>query len=735
MTLILPRAPERYDAEHERTRNRLIEEADALYIKSDRDGQINGALTAKLLDNGGAWINSAMLTAGDGTTDDRTNLAALDARATAQGLPLAITRDHRIAADLTLTAPLIISGGSLVPDSGVTVTIPEFAIEPPCLYGLLDRTSGGDFTISKLRRRMTPYDFGVEDNVLSTTALQAFLDELKSNVTLAFDITCDTLVDDVLDATLDPSLVIGGFPSVRREITGYMRLKWSSTANTANTYGLTLNNWRHTNFSGGIELWARNGSSTGPGHFLRNGILATNVRNTSIKKLKIHGVDGWGVVSESGSLADGDNNNGLYVENYEFDLCGGNRSKAYTFVSSSGAENSTTHTSTITVDLDDEDTRQQAAGLFRSVDSVTSEVRYHTLSSYDAATNTAVLAPGFPSTWNHAASGTWVSGGGADVVGGDSGQHRWGTINGLRSGIGYRSRSLYGGTIGGLMIEGSGIGFSGGIWPSTSGTGDFIAHSHMEANTSDVVQCSSSAMVELKYAHLTATKVFSVLVPSQNQNNVGNPASGTQRIILSGPAGAGETFGVYNPHGARVVESTGNFDVRFGPIVIESNGSASAKTLTLYRQGHQDLTKQLVRDVTILDTAGAITLAAEAGYTVNGAASIALGAVPDHTRIRAALLGTDWQVTIEYPVLTGSATWDAPSLASGAEQTTTVTVTGAKLGDQVTGVSLAVSLAGTTLVGYVSATDTVTVVHRNGTGGAVDLASSTLRATVSKRVR
>lgn len=83
-------------------------------------------------------------------------------------------------------------------------------------------------------------------------------------------------------------------------------------------------------------------------------------------------------------------------------------------------------------------------------------------------------------------------------------------------------------------------------------------------------------------------------------------------------------------------------------------------------------------------------------------------------------------------VLTGNKTHDWASVAAGAQATTTVTVTGAALGDFVAGVSVGVDLAGCRLSGYVSAADTVTVVLHNGTGGAVDLASTTLRVLVRK---
>jgi hypothetical protein len=78
--------------------------------------------------------------------------------------------------------------------------------------------------------------------------------------------------------------------------------------------------------------------------------------------------------------------------------------------------------------------------------------------------------------------------------------------------------------------------------------------------------------------------------------------------------------------------------------------------------------------------------------------------------------------------LSGTATWDAASTADGAMTSTTVTVTGAAIGDTVAvGLSVAVP-AGALLAGAVTATNTVTVTLFNKTGGALDLASGTLRA-------
>ncbi len=83
--------------------------------------------------------------------------------------------------------------------------------------------------------------------------------------------------------------------------------------------------------------------------------------------------------------------------------------------------------------------------------------------------------------------------------------------------------------------------------------------------------------------------------------------------------------------------------------------------------------------------------------------------------------------------LVGSATYDAANLVDGAGVTTTITVTGAALGDFVVGVSHSVDLQGILMTGYVSAANTVSVRLQNETTGAIDLASGTIRAVVMKR--
>jgi hypothetical protein len=72
-----------------------------------------------------------------------------------------------------------------------------------------------------------------------------------------------------------------------------------------------------------------------------------------------------------------------------------------------------------------------------------------------------------------------------------------------------------------------------------------------------------------------------------------------------------------------------------------------------------------------------------------------------------------------------SQAWNPGSIANGASESVAVTVPGVVFG-MVCYASLGISTAGMMLTASVSAADTITATLSNNTGGAVDLASSTL---------
>jgi hypothetical protein len=81
--------------------------------------------------------------------------------------------------------------------------------------------------------------------------------------------------------------------------------------------------------------------------------------------------------------------------------------------------------------------------------------------------------------------------------------------------------------------------------------------------------------------------------------------------------------------------------------------------------------------------------------------------------------------------LIGSETYDPGSVAAGAQVTTTITVTGAALGDYAMA-SFSVDVAGMTLHANVTSANTVTVTFQNTTASPIDLNSGTLRVKVIK---
>jgi hypothetical protein len=117
----------------------------------------------------------------------------------------------------------------------------------------------------------------------------------------------------------------------------------------------------------------------------------------------------------------------------------------------------------------------------------------------------------------------------------------------------------------------------------------------------------------------------------------------------------------------------------------------------------------------------------------------------DKVRLYADVTGTDTRVMAKFQdgsavevarqsdyTLTGSVVWDPASIAKNDIAETSITVTGAVLGDFVL-VSSSIDLSGLTLSAHVGAADTVHVVLHNGTVGAVDLGSGTYYAKVFKR--
>jgi hypothetical protein len=81
-----------------------------------------------------------------------------------------------------------------------------------------------------------------------------------------------------------------------------------------------------------------------------------------------------------------------------------------------------------------------------------------------------------------------------------------------------------------------------------------------------------------------------------------------------------------------------------------------------------------------------------------------------------------------------TATLDTDNLADAAGVSDTVAVPGVALGDIVLGFSFGVNLSGMTVTSYVSAANSVVIRVQNESGGAVNLASTTIRLVIVRMV-
>jgi hypothetical protein len=90
------------------------------------------------------------------------------------------------------------------------------------------------------------------------------------------------------------------------------------------------------------------------------------------------------------------------------------------------------------------------------------------------------------------------------------------------------------------------------------------------------------------------------------------------------------------------------------------------------------------------------------------------------------------RINLDQRLTSVNQTWDPPSLANAASTNTTFTLTGARLGDQVTASPQTALAAGMLIFAQVSAADTIRLTLVNLSGGTVDVASTVFTVFVRK---
>ena len=184
-----------------------------------------------------------------------------------------------------------------------------------------------------------------------------------------------------------------------------------------------------------------------------------------------------------------------------------------------------------------------------------------------------------------------------------------------------------------------------------------------------------------------------------------------------------------NGSGATRLVSDGSiFLERFANNGVVDIGTSGAFSLRLVRGGTAQVTLASgSTDVTGNLTASGTVTASGTGTHTFGTTNTVTMAAGNLTASGTVRVGGG---TVVQTILSATATLDFPSISSNDTHTLTITVTGAVAGDSVfLGVPAGLD-AGLIFCGSVTAANTVTVRMHNSSGGSIDPASGTFRATV-----
>lgn len=310
-----------------------------------------------------------------------------------------------------------------------------------------------------------------------------------------------------------------------------------------------------------------------------------------------------------------------------------------------------------------------------------------------------------------------------------------------RCGAGLWSAALYGPVVTRLVTQFCCAGMILGLSPSNAYVGTQVNGLYCEGNDFDVIRLTRAA--------IGANIVSEYAVDTSKFRYAGAPRT-SANLLVYGTGAAFSTIsfnrqGIYHqylkqPENAQDAASSLTLDITAEPNWFRTfkrnswtiNLSIPSTGLNL-AFGYDTGTLVCLGTNTNGSPTGTFTFNPPLGSTVNGTTVVTFTGFsgPAMFVIHYNYTTLDYTVRCLNNVLTGSATYNPPSLATTIGATTTVTVTGAALGDYAQ-CSFSLDTQSIELYPFVSATDTVSVRFQNNTGGTIDLASGTLRARVIK---
>jgi hypothetical protein len=615
--------------------------------------------------------------------------------------------------------------------------------------GVLVRTMLG-----KAQEIATPYDFGaVGDGVTDdTVALQAFFDDVVVNPDKArdwtgtFAVSARIYIGDA--AVFSYGVVIkGACKIIAREtfaITNLVTLRYLARPILG-------------------SLWVvGNGGATYANRLVDNGVLMDNCQRAYITSIVCDYMRGNGVVQKSFS---GSNSSGLVVDylagrwcgsgSYIYDWGSGAWNSTYKLLSLTGAWSNPVNTGSAssiaqrtTVDVTVlPPTLLDAIGNFgaNQVFALIGGERFY-ITAVDRVLSKITVFPWVPSTYVPGEI-VYIFGAAIKSIGADSNENKIALCEGYISGIGQSQEALYGSNFSSVINQFCGIGVVVGASTASSAIGTVVGKLYSEGCYEDVLKVATgnNSIATIKDITVSGARPFAAVQMPRTTDTTfayGFVDAGFWTVRRNGidlfpykqrrnnlESGSVVNYVLDQPNKFQIFNRTSWNEVRLSiDITANSVSGVDSGCVAFIGTGTNGAPTGTFT----------FTLKSDApvGATINGGASAAFaGFAGPAMFVVEYIFSTNnflvYPLGAGYGVLNGSKTFDWASLATGAQQTTTVTVTGAALGD-FADASMSISLGGTILHAYVSAADTVTVVQRNDTGGAVDLASGTLRARVRK---
>lgn len=566
--------------------------------------------------------------------------------------------------------------------------------------------SSAYLTLSDLQK-----DYAFADSLdwsVDALALQAFFNYITKNRAHLAVCAGDFFSSHPLNITYSTSDLVG----ITRNVIFNANIKGMGTG--ANRDLLTITGGRKAVFTGNLELWGRVTGEGYSGRTWSNGLKVNNCRGLQLKwsynarYFKRWAVDG---TSESG------NNNFVEYGSVGAYLCGSRRGDVtlnFSAVNNTGSADSEKQRSVLTVDKD----ISQNINNFGSYLVINNE--FYLIVS--ATTTDVTIYPWITTTTSGSAE--LIAGGCARIFGNDSNIQKFSLIEAGSCAIAYLDQSFYSGTQQRISSTSCVIGEVRGGEPGSKLFCSTSMTSYFESNEVDIMSHSSA----------DSSALFT--------NPIEISFNKIKQLCPKNEAGVSSIAAVFKPAvllKGRLIKAlaVNRTDSTSSSTISAKNGDEDYKlngttTVTLTKDADM-LRLFALSDVSFVSmNTAALTFKCETGFTINGSSSDLVLSEVKYKRVHARLVGTNWRVAVFYDEISNisaTATYDPPSLAAGAQQSTTVTLVGAALGNTVL-CSFSKALNGTRLWAEVTAANTVTVYHRNDTGAAVDIAIGLLKVAV-----